>query len=103
MFAVITAGGKQHIVREGQVLSVEKIDLEVGSPITFEAMLVASDDGATVKVGTPIVKDAKVTAVISEHGRAEKVSVIKYKPKTRYRRNVGHRQPWTKITIQTIA
>ncbi len=103
MFAVITAGGKQHIVREGQVLSVEKIDLEVGAPMTFEALLVASDDGATVKVGTPIVKDAKVTAIVSEHGRAEKVSIIKYKPKTRYRRNVGHRQPWTKITIQSIA
>lgn len=103
MFAVITAGGKQHIVREGQVLSVEKIDMEVGSPLSFDALLVASDDGATVKVGTPTVTDAKVTAVISEHGRAEKISVIKYKPKTRYRRNVGHRQPWTKITIQTIA
>lgn len=103
MFAVITAGGKQHIVREGQVLGVEKIDLEVGASMTFDALLVASDDGATVKVGTPVVKDAKVTAVVSEHGRADKVSVIKYKRKTRYRRNVGHRQPWTKITIQTIA
>jgi len=103
MFAVITAGGKQHIVREGQVLSVEKIDLEIGAPMTFDALLVASDDGATVKVGTPVVADAKVTAVITEHGRAKKISVIKYKPKTRYRRNVGHRQPWTKITIQTIA
>ena len=103
MFAVIMAGGKQHIVREGQVLSVEKIELEVGAPMTFDALLVASDDGETVKVGNPVVKGAKVTAVISEHGRAEKVSVIKYKPKTRYRRNVGHRQPWTKITIQTIA
>ncbi len=103
MFAVITAGGKQHIVREGQVLSVEKIELEVGAPMTFEALLVASDDGATVKVGTPIVTGAVVKAVVSEHGRADKISVIKYKPKTRYRRNVGHRQPWTKITIESIA
>lgn len=102
MYAVIIAGGKQHLVTEGQTLSVEKIELNVGDSLTFEPLLVSSDDGATVSVGTPTVANAVVTAIIAEHGRAEKISVIKYKPKTRYRRNVGHRQPWTKITIQTI-
>jgi large subunit ribosomal protein L21 len=95
MYAVITCGGKQHLVTEGQTLSVEKIELQEGETITFEPMLVASDDGATVKVGTPIVAGGKVTA--------KKISVIKYKPKVRYRRNVGHRQPYTKILIETIA
>ena len=77
--------------------------MKEGELITFEPMLVASDDGASVKVGTPIVTGSKVTAKIVEHGRAEKISVIKYKPKVRYRRNVGHRQPFTKIIIETIA
>lgn len=103
MYAVITCGGKQHLVTEGQTLSVEKIDLKEGETLTFEPMLVASDDGASVKVGTPIVTGGKVTAKIVEHGRGEKISVIKYKPKVRYRRNVGHRQPYTKIIIESIA
>ena len=102
MYAIIIAGGKEHLVQEGQVLSVEKIDLNVGDSLTFEPLLVSSDDETTITVGTPTVANAVVTAIISEHGRAEKISVIKYKPKTRYRRNVGHRQPWTKITIQSI-
>ncbi|MEK9155556.1 MAG: 50S ribosomal protein L21 [Patescibacteria group bacterium] len=103
MYAVITTGGKQYLVTEGQVLSVEKIELAEGETLTFEPMLVADADGNSVKVGTPIVAGSVVTAKIVEHGRGEKISVIKYKPKTRYRRNVGHRQPYTKISIETIA
>lgn len=103
MYAVITTGGKQYLVSEGQTLTVEKIEMKEGEVLTFEPMLVASDDGATVKVGTPIVKGGKVTAKVIEHGRGEKISVIKYKRKTRYRRNVGHRQPFTVIAIESIA
>ena len=103
MFAVIMTGGKQYKVSEGETLKVEKLELEVGTPIEFEALLVADEEGTDVKVGTPTVSGAKVTAKVVEHGRADKVLVTKYKPKVRYRRNVGHRQPFTKIQIEKIS
>jgi large subunit ribosomal protein L21 len=102
MFAVIKTGGKQFLVREGDVLKVEKLELEVGAGYEPEVLMVAEDDGSTVKVGQPLVKGAKVAAIVTEHGKAKKISVIKYKPKVRYRRNVGHRQPFTKIKIEKI-
>lgn len=103
MYAVITTGGKQYLVKEGLKVQVEKIDLEEGKTITFPALLVAKDDGSDVKVGNPEVKGASVTAKIAEHGRDTKISVIKYKRKVRYRRNVGHRQPFTIIEIEKIS
>lgn len=102
MYAVITTGGKQYLVKEGASVQVELIDLKEGESITFPAMLVSNDDGSEVKVGNPEVKGVSVTAKIAEHGRARKISVIKYKPKVRYRRNVGHRQPFTVLTIEKI-
>jgi large subunit ribosomal protein L21 len=77
--------------------------MKEGDVLTFEPMLVASEDGTTVKIGTPVVSGAKVTAKIVEHGRGEKISVIKYKRKARYRRHGGHRQPFTIIAIESIA
>lgn len=103
MYAVISTGGKQYLVHEGQKLKVEKIELQEGETMTFEAMLVADDAGESVKVGTPIVAGSKVVAKVLTHGKADKISVIKFKPKVRYRRNVGHRQPFTEIEIQSIA
>jgi len=103
MFAVIQTGGKQYKVSEGQSLKIEKLDLEAGQPVLFDALLVADEDGKSVKVGTPEVAGAKVTAKVLAQGRAAKVSVIKYKPKVRYRRNVGHRQPFTEIQIEKIS
>lgn len=102
MIAVIKTGGKQYVVEEGMTLNVEKLDLEAGKTIDFDAMLVADEKGTDVKVGTPST-GAKVTASVLEQGRDKKVSVIKYKSKSRYRRNVGHRQPFTKIKIEKIA
>jgi len=102
MYAVITTGGKQYLVHEGQKLKVEKLEQNEGDILTFEAMLVADDEGASVKVGTPIVTGSKVTAKVVAQGRADKVSIIKFKPKVRYRRNVGHRQPFTEIEIVSI-
>ena len=103
MFAVIKTGGKQHIVHEGESLNVEKLELEVGSSVELELLMVAEEDGSMVKVGQPIVKDAKIIAKVTEHGRGKKISVIKFKSKVRYRRNVGHRQPFTKIKIEKIS
>ena len=102
MFAVIITGGKQYQVTEGQELKVEKIELEEGKTFDLDTLLIADDEATDVKIGTPTVKGAKVTVKVLEHGRAKKVSIIKYKPKTRYRRNVGHRQPFTKIKIEKI-
>lgn len=102
MFAVIKTGGKQYIVREGEELEVELLEVEPGASIVLEALLLSDEEGKDVTVGTPTVKGAKVTATVIESGKGEKVSVIKYKPKSRYRRNVGHRQPYTKLKIEKI-
>lgn len=103
MFAVIKTGGKQYIVREGQELKVELLETEAGKPLAFDAMLVADEDAKDVKVGAPTVKGGVVTATVVEHGRADKVLVVKYKSKVRYRRHVGHRQPFTKLKIEKIS
>jgi large subunit ribosomal protein L21 len=100
--AVIEAGGKQYIVREGQELKIEKISDDVGAKLNFDVLLVSDEEGTTTKVGTPTVSGAKVMAAVLEQGRGKKIPIIKYKPKSRYRRNVGHRQPFTKIKIEKI-
>ena len=102
MFAVIATGGKQYIIHEGEELKVEKLDLEEGGTIEFGAMLIADEEGTDVKVGTPNVDGAKVSATVVEQGRGKKITVIKYNPKVRYRRKYGHRQPFTKLKINKI-
>lgn len=102
MIAVIQTGGKQYLVKEGQKLKVEKLELENGATVEFDALLVSGEDAKDLKVGMPTVSGAKVKATVVETGRGKKISVIKYKPKSRYRRNVGHRQPFTEIKIESI-
>ena len=101
--AVIQTGGKQYLVREGQELKIEKLDLDVGASISFDVLLVSDEEGTTTQVGKPTLSGAKVSATVLEQDRTKKVSVIKYKSKSRYRRNVGHRQPYTRIKIEKIA
>ena len=103
MIAIIQTGGKQYLVKEGQTLNVEKLDTEVGKTLSLDALFLADKDGKSPKFGTPTVKGAKVSAKVLEQGRADKVLVVKFKPKSRYRRHVGHRQPFTKIQIEKIA
>ncbi len=102
MFAIIKTGGKQYAVEEGRWFQTEKIEGEEGSKVEFDALLVSDDEGKETKIGAPLVAGAKVTGKILEQGRAKKISVIKYKSKSRYRRNVGHRQPFTKVMIEKI-
>ncbi|MBI2551565.1 50S ribosomal protein L21 [Candidatus Uhrbacteria bacterium] len=102
MKAVITTGGKQYLVKEGQTITVEKLETEVGKPLVFEALMTVSDTDE-VTLGTPVVKSVKVTAEVKEHGRGDKILIVKYKPKVRYRRHIGHRQPFTKLLITKIA
>lgn len=99
-FAVIKTGGKQYCVEAGTTLRIEKLEAEIGSSVKFDTLLIA--DGSNVEIGTPSLGE-KIEAKVLEHDKAKKVSVVKYKNKTRYTRNVGHRQPFTKIEITAIA
>ncbi len=103
MIAVIKTGGKQYKVKNGDKIKVEKMDEKEGKTIKLkDILLIADDKGKEVKVGTPTVKGATVEVKVLEHGKAKKVRVIKYKPKVRYRKEYGHRQPFTKLEILSI-
>lgn len=103
MFAVIQTGGKQYIVSEGTKLKIELLTDAPGADLSFDALLVSNTEGTDVKVGQPTVSGVKVAAKVVEHGRDKKISIVKFKRKVRYRRNVGHRQPFTLIEITKIA
>ena len=98
MKAIFVTGGKQYIVEEGQEIYVEKLNNEVDSEVVFDEVLYV--DG---KVGTPTVKGAKVVAKVLKQGKQKKILVFKYKPKKKYRKTQGHRQPYTKLLIKTIS
>ncbi len=102
MFAVIKTGGKQYLVKEGDILTVEKLDVEAGKPVEFDVLFMAEEDGSKIDIGTPMLK-SKAKGEIVVHGRAKKISVVKYKPKIRYKKRVGHRQPFTKVKITKIS
>ena len=101
MYAVLTTGGKQYRVQEGDVLFVEKLNAEVDSTVELTEVLAVATDGE-IKVGAPVVEGAKVVAKVLAQGKAKKVVVFKYKRKKDYRRKNGHRQPYTKIVIEKI-
>lgn len=101
MYAVIETGGKQYKVETGDVIYIEKLDVEADSDITFDKVLaVGTDDG--IKVGTPYVDGANVAAKAVKNGKAKKITVFTYKPKKNEKRKMGHRQPYTKVEIGTI-
>ena len=100
-YAVIKTGGKQYTVSAGQVVEVEKLDVEAGSEIELNQVLMVSDEG-TVKTGKPLVEGARVTARVLAQDRDKKIVVFKYKPKKRYRRKTGHRQSITRLAIKEI-
>ncbi|EJG6057002.1 50S ribosomal protein L21 [Listeria monocytogenes] len=97
MYAIIETGGKQIKVEAGQEIYVEKLAGEVGDVVTFDKVLFVGGDSA--KVGVPFVEGATVTAKVEKQGRAKKLTVYKYKPKKNYHKKQGHRQPYTKLTI----
>ncbi|MCA1057893.1 50S ribosomal protein L21 [Rossellomorea aquimaris] len=100
MYAIIETGGKQIRVEAGQEIYIEKLNAEQGDTVTFDKVLFVGGDD--VKVGSPLVDGATVTAKVEKQGRAKKLVVFKYKAKKNYRRKQGHRQPYTKVVIDTI-
>ena len=100
MYAIIETGGKQLKVEEGQTLYIEKLNAEAGETVTFDKVLFIGGDD--VKVGEPLVEGASVTAKVVEHGRGKKIVVYKFKRRKNYRRKQGHRQPFTKVTVEKI-
>ncbi|OGY79612.1 MAG: 50S ribosomal protein L21 [Candidatus Kerfeldbacteria bacterium RIFCSPHIGHO2_02_FULL_42_14] len=103
MIAVIETGGKQYKVKEQDTLRIEKIQGEKGEQVTFQNVLLISDEqGKDIKLGTPFVVGAKVDGIIVQTARSKKIDVIKFKSKVRYRRKIGHRQYFTEVRIQKI-
>lgn len=102
MKAIVETGGKQYYVKNGDVLSVEKLECEVGAKVVLDKVLFASDDQESA-VGTPYVADAKVTTTVLENGKGAKVVVFKYKAKKDERKKNGHRQPYTLLKVESIS
>ena len=101
MYAIIESCGKQYKVAEGDVVFFEKLDVEEGKKVTFDKVILVSNDGK-IEVGTPNVKGVKVEGKVVSHGKGKKIRVYKYKAKKNYRRTQGHRQPYTKVEITSI-
>jgi large subunit ribosomal protein L21 len=102
MYAVLQTGGKQYRVKEGDILSIEKIVKNAGEVITFDTVL-AIEDGATVKIGQPVLSGATVSAQVLEQFKDDKVIIFKKKRRHNYRRKRGHRQELTRVKIFDIS
>ena len=100
MYAIIATGGKQYKVSEGDIIKVEKLGAEAGTTYTFDQVLAVSNDG--LKIGNPVVEGASVEASVLGDGKAKKVVVYKYQPKTGYHKKNGHRQQYTAVKIEKI-
>ena len=102
MNAIIETGGKQYKVAEGDVLFIEKLDVNAGDTVKFDKVL-AILDGDNATFGTPVVEGASVEATVEKNGKGKKIRIFKYNPKKGYRKRQGHRQPYTKVTIGKLS
>ena len=101
MYAILVTGGKQYKVSEGDVIYVEKLGVEDGATVTFDQVL-AVGEGADLKVGAPYVEGATVVGTADKTGKQKKINIFKMKPKKGYRKRQGHRQPYTKVTVNAL-
>lgn len=101
MYAIIETGGKQYKVQEGDVLFIEKLEVNEGDVVTFDRVLAVSKEDGLV-LGAPVVDGATVSAKVEKQGKSRKILVYKYKAKKNYRRKQGHRQPFTQVVIDKI-
>ena len=102
MYAIIKTGGKQYRVSPGEALRVETLDAAVGTTVDFDQVLMVGE-GDSAKVGSPLVEGAKVTAEVLEHGRADKVHILKFRRRKHHMKRQGHRQNYTAVLITDIA
>lgn len=101
MYAIIETGGKQYKVQQGDVLYIEKLEVEADAKVSFDKVVaVGKDDGLVV--GAPYVAGAAVTAKALKNGKAKKITVFTYRSKKNSKRKMGHRQPYTKVEIEAI-
>ena len=101
IYAIVETGGKQYRVSPGQVVDVDRLDMDAGAAVELDRVLLLAE-GDDVTVGTPTVAGARVMATVQEEGRGRKIIVFRYKPKVRYRRKTGHRQAYTRLSIDSI-
>lgn len=101
MHAIIETGGKQYKVAEGDVLYIEKLDVNAGDSVVFDHVL-AVIDGEKATFGSPLLAGAKVEATVEKNGKQKKILIFKYNAKKGYRKRQGHRQPYTKVTVGKI-
>ncbi|MBK1703272.1 50S ribosomal protein L21 [Halochromatium glycolicum] len=101
MYAIIETGGKQYRVAEGDLLTVEKLDVDEGASLDIPRVLMLAD-GDSVQLGRPYVEGAKVTAEVTNHGKHAKVNIIKFKRRKHHLKRQGHRQPFTQLKITGI-
>jgi large subunit ribosomal protein L21 len=101
MYAVFQSGGKQHRVSEGQVLRLEKLDVETGANVEFDSVLMIAN-GEEITVGAPLVEGGKVVAEVIKHGRGDKVKIVKFRRRKHSRKQQGHRQWFTEVKITAI-
>ena len=102
MYAVFRTGGKQYRAREGERLRVERLDAAVGDAIEFDQVLMVGE-GASVKLGAPLVAGGKVAGKVVSQGRDDKIMIVKFRRRKHYRRIKGHRQPFTEVEITSIS
>ncbi|AWI75555.1 MAG: 50S ribosomal protein L21 [Betaproteobacteria bacterium HGW-Betaproteobacteria-13] len=102
MYAVIKTGGKQYRVVAGEKIKVEQIPADVGSQITIDQILMVGE-GEAVKIGTPVVSGASVTASVVSHGRHDKIKIFKMRRRKHFQKHQGHRQNYTEIRIDAIS
>lgn len=101
MYAVFVTGGRQFRAVPGEVLRVEKLDAEVGAAVEIDRVLMIGD-GESVRIGTPVLEGAKVSAKVRGHGRADKIHIVKFRRRKHHRKQMGHRQHYTEIEITGI-
>ena len=102
MFAIIQNGGKQYKVKTGDLVEIEKIELEIGAKTTFDKVLAIGEEGGELKVGTPLLDGAAVEVKIVDQFRGKKVWAFKMKRRKSYRRTIGHRQSLTRVEVLNI-
>ena len=102
MYAVIESGGKQYRVQQGDIIKLEKLAVEPGKNVEFDKVLLQSDGDKNIKIGTPLIKGAKVIGEVIDHGKGKKIDIIKFRRRKHHLKHQGHRQQYTEVKITKV-